>query len=203
MDTTVTPTLPPTSRRKFLLVTTSAMGTAGLVAVAIPFIDSMKPSERALAAGGPVDVDLTRITPGTMTTVEWRGRPVWVLHRTQEMLATLGQHDSELVDPRSTEDQQPYYATNRFRSVRPEWFIATGICTHLGCVPTFRPEVAPPDLGPDWPGGFFCPCHGSRFDLAGRVYRNVPAPRNLEVPPYSFAGNNEIIVGQEPNTANT
>jgi ubiquinol-cytochrome c reductase iron-sulfur subunit len=196
-------TLPPDSRRKFLLVTTSALGTVGLVTAAIPFIKSMSPSERALSAGAPAEVDVTRVAPGTLTTVEWRGRPVWVLHRTPEMLATLGNHDAELVDPASKEDQQPYYATNPTRSVRPEYFVATGICTHLGCIPAFRPEVAPPDLGPKWPGGFFCPCHGSRFDLAGRVFRNVPAPRNLEVPPYSFEGANKLIVGVDPNVANT
>jgi ubiquinol-cytochrome c reductase iron-sulfur subunit len=179
------------------------VGTVGLVAAVIPFCKSMSPSERALSGGAPVEVDLTRLAPGTLTTVEWRGRPVWVLHRTPAMLATLGNHDAELVDPRSQADQQPFYATNALRSVRPDFFVATGVCTHLGCVPTFRPEVAPPDLGPKWPGGFFCPCHGSRFDLAGRVFRNVPAPRNLEVPPYSFAGDTRLMVGVDPDTANT
>jgi ubiquinol-cytochrome c reductase iron-sulfur subunit len=196
-------TLPPNPRRKFLTVTTSAVGTVGLVAAVIPFCKSMSPSERALSGGAPVEVDLTRLAPGTLTTVEWRGRPVWVLHRTPAMLATLGNHDADLVDPRSQADQQPFYATNALRSVRPDFFVATGVCTHLGCVPTFRPEVAPPDLGPSWPGGFFCPCHGSRFDLAGRVFRNMPAPRNLEVPPYSFAGDTRLMVGVDPNTANT
>ena len=197
------PTVSPTPRRQFLGVMTSAMGTIGLVAVAIPFIKSMTPSERARAAGGPVDVNLATVAPGTLTTVEWRGRPVWVLHRTPAMLATLGNHDDELVDPNSNEDQQPYYARNRTRSARPEYLVATAVCTHLGCIPTFRPEVAPPDLGPRWPGGFYCPCHGSRFDLAGRVFKNVPAPRNLEVPPYNFEGANRLIVGEEPNVANT
>jgi ubiquinol-cytochrome c reductase iron-sulfur subunit len=197
------PTVPTASRRKFLFVTTSAMGSVGLVAAAIPFCKSMSPSERALSGGAPVDVDLSRVAPGTLDTVEWRGRPVWVLHRTPEMLATLGNHDAELVDPASKQDQQPYYATNPTRSVRPEFFVATGVCTHLGCTPAFRPEPAPPDLGPKWPGGFFCPCHGSRFDLAGRVFRNVPAPRNLEVPPYKFEGDNRLIIGVDPNVANT
>lgn len=196
-------TLPPDSHRRRLLITTSAVGTVGLVTLAIPFVTSMSPSERALSAGGPVEVDLSRIAPGTLTTVEWRGRPVWVLHRTPEMLAALGGHDAELVDPASAQDQQPFYATNPARSVRPEWFVATGVCTHLGCTPTFRPEAAPADLGPSWPGGFFCPCHGSRFDLAGRVFRNVPAPRNLEVPPYSFEGDQRLVVGVAPNLANT
>ncbi len=196
------PTLPFDSRRQFLGVATSALGTLGLVAVAIPFVKSMTPSERARAAGGPVEVDLATVAPGALTTVEWRGRPVWVLHRTPAMLATLGNHDAELVDPRSNEDQQPFYAHNATRSVRPEFLVATAVCTHLGCIPSFRPDVAPADLGPGWPGGFYCPCHGSRFDLAGRVFKNVPAPRNLEVPPYSFEGD-RLIVGQEPNTANT
>jgi ubiquinol-cytochrome c reductase iron-sulfur subunit len=197
------PTLLPNPRRQFLTVATSAMGGVGLVATAIPFVKSMVPSERARAGGAPVEVELDRVAPGTLTTVEWRGRPVWVLHRTPAMLATLDKHDAELVDPRSTEDQQPYYATNKTRAVRPEYFIATAVCTHLGCIPGFRPEAGAPDLGRDWPGGFYCPCHGSRFDLAGRVFRNVPAPRNLEVPPYSFAGTNRVIIGVDPNVANT
>jgi ubiquinol-cytochrome c reductase iron-sulfur subunit len=194
--------LPFNSRRQFLGVITSAMGSLGLVAVAIPFVRSMLPSERARAAGGPVEVRLDTVAPGTLTTVEWRGRPVWVLHRTPAMLAALRGHDAQLADPASHEDQQPFYARNPTRSARPELFVATAVCTHLGCIPTFRPEPAPPDLGPDWPGGFFCPCHGSRFDLAGRVFRNVPAPRNLEVPPYSFEGGS-LMVGVEPLAANT
>ncbi|WP_426173516.1 ubiquinol-cytochrome c reductase iron-sulfur subunit [Massilia sp. TWR1-2-2] len=195
-------TLPPNPRRHFLGVVTSAVGTVGLVAVAIPFVTTMTPSERARAAGGPVDVPLASVPPGTIATVEWRGRPVWILHRTPAMLAALGGHDAELVDPASQQDQQPFYARNATRATRPEFFIATAVCTHLGCIPAFRPEVAPPDLGPRWPGGFFCPCHGSTFDLAGRVFRNVPAPRNLEIPPYSFAGDS-VVVGVEPLEANT
>jgi ubiquinol-cytochrome c reductase iron-sulfur subunit len=195
-------TLPPNPRRQFLGVATSAVGSLGLVAVAIPFVKSMTPSERARAAGGPVEVDLSSVAPGALTTVEWRGRPVWVLHRTPAMLASLGGHDAELADPRSAEDQQPFYAHNATRSARPEFLVATAVCTHLGCIPSFRPELAPADLGPSWPGGFYCPCHGSRFDLAGRVFKNVPAPRNLEVPPYSFSGG-KLIVGVDPNVANT
>lgn len=195
-------TLPLNKRRQFLGVATSAMGTLGLVAVAIPFGKSMTPSERARAAGGPAEVDLASIPPGSLTTVEWRGRPVWVLHRTSDMLASLGKHDAELVDPGSNEDQQPYYAHNATRSARPAFLVATAVCTHLGCIPSFRPDVAPPDLGPNWSGGFFCPCHGSRFDLAGRVYRNMPAPRNLEVPPYRFAGD-RLLIGVDPDLANT
>ena len=195
-------TLPPNPRREFLGVATSALGTVGLVAVAIPFVASMTPSERARAAGGPVEVNLATVAPGTLTTVEWRGRPVWVLRRTPAMLATLGGHDAELVDPASKEDQQPFYARNPARAARPEVFVATAVCTHLGCIPSFRPETGAPDLGAKWPGGFFCPCHGSTFDLAGRVFRNVPAPRNLEIPPYSFEGD-RVIVGIDPLAANT
>ncbi|MES2757841.1 MAG: ubiquinol-cytochrome c reductase iron-sulfur subunit [Pseudomonadota bacterium] len=195
-------TLPPNPRRHFLGVATSAMGTVGLVAVGIPFVKSMSPSERARAAGGPVDVALATLPPGTITTVEWRGRPVWILHRTPAMLAALGGHDADLADPGSKEDQQPFYARNPARAARPEIFVATAVCTHLGCIPSFRPDLAPPDLGPNWPGGFFCPCHGSTFDLAGRVFRNKPAPKNLEIPPYSFDGE-RVIVGVEPLAANT
>jgi ubiquinol-cytochrome c reductase iron-sulfur subunit len=196
-------TLPPDAHRRRLLVTTSAVGTVGLVTVAIPFVKSMSPSVRALSAGAPVEVDLSRVAPGTLTTVEWRGRPVWILHRTPEMLATLSKHDADLVDPRSEKNQQPFYAVNPARAARPEFFVATAVCPHHGCVPTFRPETAPPDLGPAWSGGFFCPCHGSRFDLAGRVFRNVPAPSNLEVPPYSFEGDSRLVVGIDPPQANT
>jgi ubiquinol-cytochrome c reductase iron-sulfur subunit len=197
------PPLPPSSRRQFLAVATAAVGGIGLVTTAVPFLESMEPSERARAAGAPVPVDTASIPPGVLTTVEWRGRPVWVLHRTPAMLATLGNHDAELVDPRSEQDQQPFYAKNVTRAVRPEFLVLVAICTHLGCVPTFRPEVGAPDLGPNWPGGFYCPCHGSRFDLAGRVFRNVPAPRNLEVPPHTYVSDTKLVVGQEPNIANT
>lgn len=197
------PLVPPTRRRHFLAVATSALGTLGVVATAIPFFKTMSPSERARAAGGPVEVDLRTLAPGSLTTVEWRGRPVWVLHRTSAMLATLGKHDAELVDPKSEADQQPYYTKNATRAARPQFLVATAICTHLGCIPTFRPETAPPDLGPNWDGGFYCPCHGSMFDLAGRVFRNVPAPLNLEVPPYSFPDDDHVLIGVDPPEANT
>jgi ubiquinol-cytochrome c reductase iron-sulfur subunit len=195
-------TIPPNPRRQFLGAATTAVGGLGLVAVAIPFVKSMTPSERARAAGGPVEVALANVAPGTLATVEWRGRPVWVLHRTPAMLATLGNHDADLTDPKSAEHQQPEYARNATRAARPGFLVATAVCTHRGCIPSFRPDVAPPDLGPNWPGGFFCSCHGSRFDLAGRVFRNVPAPRNLEVPPYSFAGDT-VVIGVDPNVART
>jgi ubiquinol-cytochrome c reductase iron-sulfur subunit len=168
-----------------------------MVATAVPFLESMSLSEAAKAAGAPVEVDLGRIAPGQIATVEWRGKPVWVVHRTEEMLKLLGQHDDLLADPQSSKPQQPSYATNPTRSLKPEYFIAVGICTHLGCVPSYRQEIAPVDLGPNWPGGFYCPCHGSRFDLAGRVFKNVPAPLNLEVPQHVYLSDARVLVGQD------
>jgi ubiquinol-cytochrome c reductase iron-sulfur subunit len=190
------------SRRKFLLASTAGAAGVGLVATAIPFVESMQPSERARAAGAPVAFDVSKVAPGELQTVEWRGKPVWVLHRTPEMLALLGKHDSLLVDPNSTEPQQPDYARNPTRSRRPDFFVAVAVCTHLGCTPSFRPEPGAPDLGTDWPGGFYCPCHGSRFDLAGRVFINVPAPRNLLVPPYTYHGD-QLVVGEEQRSVST
>jgi ubiquinol-cytochrome c reductase iron-sulfur subunit len=184
-------------RRQFLLQATATVGGIGLAATAVPFVASMLPSERAKAAGAPVEVDLAPVTPGSLSTVEWRGKPVWILHRTAAMLAALNGHDAQLVDPRSQEAQQPPYASNPQRSIRPDYLILTAICTHLGCIPSFRPEAGAADLGADWPGGFYCPCHGSRFDLAGRVFRNVPAPRNLEVPPHAYLGQTRLVVGQD------
>jgi ubiquinol-cytochrome c reductase iron-sulfur subunit len=200
MDTTSPPDSSELARRKFLLASTVGVGTIGLVATAIPFVESMAPSERAKAAGAPAEVDVTRIAPGTLVTVEWRGKPVWVLHRTPAMLASLGKHDFLLLDPGSEADQQPAYAKNPARSRRPEFLVVIAICTHLGCIPVFRPEPNEPGLPPDWPGGFYCPCHGSAYDLAGRVFKNVPAPRNLEVPPYAFHGD-KLVIGDEKQAA--
>jgi ubiquinol-cytochrome c reductase iron-sulfur subunit len=183
------------ARRKLLLASTVGMGGLGLAATAIPFIESMKPSARAKAAAAPVEVDVARIAAGALSTVDWRGMPVWVLHRTPAMLATLAGHDLLLLDPLSETDQQPPYAKNRHRSIRPSILVVTAICTHLGCIPVFRPEPGAADLGPDWPGGFYCPCHGSRYDLAGRVFRNVPAPLNLAVPPHAFHGD-KLVIGE-------
>lgn len=182
-------------RRKLLTTATAALGGVGLAAAAIPFVQSMGPSERAKAAGAPVDVDIGTLAPATLITAAWRGKPVWILHRSEQMLALLNRHDERLVDPRSEQAQQPAYARNATRSIRPQFLVVTGICTHLGCVPTYRPEVAAPDLGADWPGGFYCPCHGSRFDLAGRVFKNVPAPSNLEVPPHEYLGDTRVRIG--------
>lgn len=184
------------ARRRVLLASTIGMGTVGLVATAIPFVGSMEPSERAKAEAAPVDVDVTRVAPGTLITVNWRGRPVWVLHRTPQMLATLGKHNALLLDPDSQADQQPKYARNATRSVRPAFLVVEAVCTHLGCIPVFRPEPGAADLGADWPGGFYCPCHGSKYDLAGRVFRNVPAPVNLAVPPHAYHGE-RLVIGEE------
>jgi ubiquinol-cytochrome c reductase iron-sulfur subunit len=173
------------------------VGGLGLVAATAPFVASMAPSERARAAGAPVEVDLAPIGPGALTTVEWRGRPVWILHRTKAMLGTLSGHDGELADPLSEQSEQPPYARNRPRSIKPDYLVLTAICTHLGCIPSFRPQPGAADIGADWPGGFYCPCHGSRFDLAGRVFRNVPAPRNMEVPPHTYLSDTRLMVGED------
>jgi ubiquinol-cytochrome c reductase iron-sulfur subunit len=196
MDMATPPESSELARRKFLLVSTVGVGGVGLVATAIPFIASMQPSERARAAGAPAEIDVSRIAPGTLATVEWRGKPIWVLHRTPAMIASLGKHDDLLADPASETDQQPPYAKNPDRSRRPDFLVVTAICTHLGCIPVYRPEPNAADLPAGWPGGFYCPCHGSAYDLAGRVFKNVPAPRNLEVPPHAYHGN-KLVIGDE------
>ena len=185
------------NRRHILTVATSLAGAVGIGALAYPFLASMKPSERARAEGAPVEIPLTKLEPGELIKVTWRGKPVGVLRRDPDMLKRLAEVRSSLLDPDSSEPQQPAYATNEFRSRKPEFLVVSMTCTHLGCSPTFRPEVAPEDLGPQWQGGFFCPCHGSRFDLAGRVFRNVPAPLNLVVPPYRFVGEDLVVVGED------
>jgi ubiquinol-cytochrome c reductase iron-sulfur subunit len=184
-------------KRRFLLGASAVWGGVGTVALAAPFAVSLWPSERAKAAGAPVDVDISKLEPGQQITVEWRGKVVWVINRTPEMLASLPKLDGRVADPKSEVDQQPKYCQNEDRSIKPNIFVAVGICTHLGCSPTYRPQVAPPDLGPDWLGGFFCPCHQSKFDLAGRVFKGVPAPRNLEVPPYMFLSETQIRIGED------
>lgn len=190
-----------TGKRRFLLGATTAVGTVGVIAAAVPFAMSFWPSERAKAAGVPVDVDISKLELGQKINVEWRGKVVWVIHRTKEMLASLPKLDSKVADPKSEIDRQPPYAKNEHRSIKPEIFVAIGICTHLGCSPTFRPEIAPSDLGADWLGGFFCPCHQSKFDLAGRVYKGVPAPTNLVIPPYKFLSDTRIVIGEDSKAA--
>ena len=192
------PQPPVDSRRRQLLIATSAAGAAAGAALAIPLISSMAPSERALSAGAPVEADISRLAPGEMMTVEWRGKPVWIIHRTAEMLAALKTAEPFLADPASERPQQPDYATNEFRSRRPEIMVAIGICTHLGCSPKdkFKPGTDE-GMPADWPGGFFCPCHGSQFDLAGRVFRNMPAPTNLEIPPHKYLAEQRLLIGDD------
>lgn len=184
--------------RRDWLAATSVAGGAGVVATAVPFVASMAPSERARALGAPVEIDVASIQPGELKTVEWRGKPVFVLRRSPDMLKALTQHDDLLADPDSRRSEQPEYTVNVDRSVKPEIAVMVGICTHLGCIPTFRPTPGAPDIGASWPGGFYCPCHGSKFDLAGRVFKNVPAPTNLAVPPYHFASENRLLIGVDP-----
>jgi ubiquinol-cytochrome c reductase iron-sulfur subunit len=189
-------------RRRFLTTTATVVGGVGVAFVAVPFLKSWSPSERSQAAGAPVEADISKLGEGALMTVEWRGKPVWLLKRNREMLSNLPGLNDRLRDPSSLEvSQQPKYAQNAYRSVKPDVLVLVGICTHLGCSPTFRPDIAPADLGPSWKGGFFCPCHGSRFDLAGRVFKGVPAPLNLEVPPYRLLGDSRILIGVNPEAA--
>jgi ubiquinol-cytochrome c reductase iron-sulfur subunit len=188
-------------KRRFLVGATGVLGGIGAAAAATPFVMSLWPSERAKAAGAPVEIDISKIEPGQKINVEWRGKPIWLLNRTNAMLATLPKLDSRLVDPNSDVPQQPPYCKNEHRSIKDNMWVAIGICTHLGCSPTFRPDVAPADLGPDWLGGFFCPCHQSKFDLAGRVFKGVPAPTNLVIPPYRYQSETRIVIGEDPKGA--
>jgi ubiquinol-cytochrome c reductase iron-sulfur subunit len=184
-------------KRKLLIAATSAAGGVATIGISVPFVASLTPSDRAKAAGAPVEVDISTIEPGTMLSVEWQGKPVWIVRRSKEMLDLLSKHDDDLVDPASTGDQQPAYCSNPTRSIKPEILVVLGICTHLGCSPTFRPETAPADLGEKWAGGWFCPCHGSRFDLAARVFKGVPAPINLIIPPHKYLSDTRLLVGDD------
>jgi ubiquinol-cytochrome c reductase iron-sulfur subunit len=184
--------------RRHWLVVTAAAGGVGTVITAVPFVSPFAPSERAKAAGGPVEVDISEIPPGALKIVEWRGKPVWIVRRTSEMLALLQGHDEQLVDPQSARDQQPPYAKNEARAIKPDVFVAIGICTHLGCSPNRASAgAANPSLPADWPGGYLCACHGSTFDGAGRVFKNKPAPTNLEIPPYHFVSDTRILIGED------
>ena len=185
------------SKRQFLTSALTVVGAVGTGYLAVPFLAQMQPSTKAMAAGAPVEVDISKMEPGQLLRVAWRGKPVWILNRTPEVLETLKTLNDKLRDPLSNESIQPTYTKNPVRSLKPEIFIAVGLCTHLGCSPTFRPEIAPADRGRDWKGGFFCPCHGSWFDLAGRVYQDVPAPTNLEIPPYRYVTSTQIIIGED------
>ena len=184
-------------KRRFLIAATSVVGAGAGAAVAVPFVASMFPSARAVAAGAPVEVDLGKVEPGQMLTVEYRGAPYWVIKRTPEMIAQLAKNDKFLADPNSDSSKQPEYAKNAARALKPDVFVARGICTHLGCSPTLRKEIGAADLGGDWPGGFFCPCHQSKFDLSGRVFAGMPAPTNLTIPPYKFLADNKLLIGDD------
>jgi len=187
-------------RRRFLTAVTTGVGAFGAVAAAVPFVESMSPSARAKAAGAPVEIDISKLQSGQMLREEWRGKPVWIIRRSQEMLDSLASVEKELLDPHSeVASQQPGYVDPDLRSVKPEILVLVGICTHLGCSPVENFAVgAASGLGEDWPGGFFCPCHGSKFDLSGRVYKGVPAPTNLVVPPHRFETESTIVVGEDP-----
>ena len=196
------PTQAGVADRRTWLMAASAAGGVAAVAVSVPFVASFAPSERARAMGAAVEVDIGDIPPGGMKTVEWRGKPVWIVHRSPEMLATLRTPNPDLADPDSQREQQPDYARNATRSLRPEIFVAVGICTHLGCSPSAVPAGSNnPSLPADWPGGFFCPCHGSTFDGAGRVFRNKPAPTNLEVPPHRYLSDSRLLIGEDSRSA--
>ena len=190
------------TRRRFLTAATSGVSAVGIVGVAVPFLGSWNPSEKAKAAGAPVKADISKIEPGQMVVVEWRGKPVYVLRRTPDQIADLSELDDNLKDPESSSSDQPAYISGTPRSLNDEYFVVVGLCTHLGCAPKFRPEVGAADLGgASWRGGFFCPCHGSKFDLAGRGYKGVPAADNLIIPPYSFEGDNVLVIGVDAEVA--
>ncbi len=182
-------------KRRLLTAATGVVGAIGTGYVVYPFLAAWAPSERAKAAGAPVEADISKLEIGQMLRVKWRGKPVWIVRRTEKSLQDLSSLDGMLADPGSELPQQPEYCQNPHRSIKPEYLVAIGICTHLGCSPTYRPDIGPADLGSDWIGGFFCPCHGSRFDLAARVYSGAPAPSNLVIPPHQYLSDNRIVIG--------
>lgn len=188
-----------TGRRRFLTAATSVVGAAGVVGVAVPFVGSWNPSAKAKAAGAPVKQDISKIEPGQMITVEWRGKPVYIVRRTKEALESIKKMDGSVRDPASNESNQPAYAKSEYRSIKEEYLVLLAVCTHLGCAPQYKPEVG--SVSHDWLGGFFCPCHGSKFDLAGRVLQGVPAPTNLEVPPYRFVSDTVLEIGVDQEKA--
>ena len=186
--------------RRNLVVATSVVGGAAGIGAVVPFATSMWPSERARAAGAPVDVDLSRIAAGELAVIEWRGKPVWVLRRTKEMIDSLKALEPRLSDPDSKASEQPKYAQNEYRSAKPDLLVLVGVCTHLGCSPQEKTAEAKAEMGADWLGGFYCPCHGSKFDFAGRVFKGSPAPLNLVVPPYTLTGDTQLVVGEDEKT---
>ena len=185
------------SRRRFLTTAATVVGGAGAIATTWPFISTMTPSAKTKAIGAPIEVDISELSPGQKITVKWQGKPVWILRRSKKTLDDLVTLDEDVRDPDSVENQQPDYARNEYRSIKDEYLVVIGLCTHLGCSPTYVPEEEQNNLGADWKGGFFCPCHGSRFDLAGRVFKGVPAPSNLVVPPYQFLSDTRILIGDD------
>jgi ubiquinol-cytochrome c reductase iron-sulfur subunit len=189
----------PDKKRRNLVVATSVVGGAATVGAAIPFVASMLPSERARAAGAPVEVDISKLAPGELGIFEWRGKPVWVMKRTPEMLEGIKRTDELVSDPNSEVPQQPEYAKNEYRSSKPDLMVLVGVCTHLGCSPQAKPAEDKAEMGADWTGGFYCPCHGSKFDYAGRVYRGSPAPTNLQVPPYTYVSESTVVIGEDQN----
>ncbi len=184
-------------RRRFLTLTTTAVGAVGTGFAAVPFLVSLAPSEKAKALGAPVTIDVGKVEPGQMIVAVWRRQPVWVIRRTPEMLATLEKVTPELSDPASEVPQQPEYIKGAERAIKPEFMVLKGVCTHLGCSPKFRPDFPAPEIADDWQGGFFCPCHGSKFDLSGRVYKGVPAPTNLPVPPHRYQDDRTLVIGED------
>ena len=186
-------------KRRKLVVATSVAGGAAGVAAAVPFVASMWPSDRAKAAGAPVEADISKLAPGEMEVIEWRGKPVWIIRRTKEMIESLKAVEPRLTDPASKSSEQPKYAENEYRSAKPEIMVMEGVCTHLGCSPQLKAADAKAEMGADWVGGFYCPCHGSKFDLAGRVFRGAPAPVNLKVPPYTLT-ENTVVIGEDQET---
>ncbi|MEM7027611.1 MAG: ubiquinol-cytochrome c reductase iron-sulfur subunit [Pseudomonadota bacterium] len=189
------------SRRRFLTAAATVVGGSGAVAAAVPFTFNMKPSEKAKAIGAPVEIDISTLAPGERIIEQWRGKPVWVLRRTEEMLADIAAQNSAVSDPESDSSAQPDYAKNELRAAEEEYFVVIGICTHLGCSPNYVTKESEDPPASDWKGGFFCPCHGSVFDLAGRVYKDVPAPSNLVVPPYKFLSPTKILIGDDSGVA--
>ena len=187
-------------RRRLIVMTAAAGGACG-VAAALPFAATMLPSERAKALGAPVEADISALAPGDMQVVEWRGKPVWIIRRTKEMLESIKKGDGIVADPQSSVPQQPEYAKNDFRSIQEEYAVLVGVCTHLGCSPQLKSGEAKAEMGADWIGGFYCPCHGSKFDFAGRVYKGAPAPINLEVPKYAFLSDTRIVIGEDTKGA--
>ena len=190
-----------TGRRHFLTVATVATGAVGAAFAAIPFLASWKPSARAKALGAPVELDVSKLEPGALVKVEWRGKAIFVVHRTAEMLALLKDMDSKLRDPESNQSDQPGYAKNEARAIKPEYLVLVGVCTHLGCAPLDKFTPGDATVSADWEGGFFCPCHGSKFDMSGRVFKDVPAPTNLPVPPYRFVSDTRILIGADAGNA--